>query len=77
MHVVVETARRGDRLRIDVEDDGPGPGASRHRGSGTGLQSLRERLELVYGDHASLEAGAGPDGGYLAVLRLPIKEPAS
>jgi two-component system sensor histidine kinase AlgZ len=75
--VTVEVTRNKSDLLLRVEDDGPGPGGSLHRGSGTSLDNLRERLALVYGGRASLEAGASEGPGYRATLRLPVEEPSS
>ncbi|GAB3456860.1 histidine kinase [Streptomonospora sediminis] len=41
-------------------------------GSGTGLDGLRERVELVGG---SLRAAAAPDGGYIVDVILPLQAP--
>jgi hypothetical protein len=75
--VTIAVSRDATDLLLRVENDGPGPGGSRHRGSGTGLDNLRERLGLVYGGRASLEAGAREGGGYVATLRLPVEEPST
>lgn len=72
VHVVVDAARVGDRLRISVEDDGPGPGGSGHRGSRTSLADMAERLELLYPGEATLETGRSPSGGFRATLDLPL-----
>ncbi len=69
--VLVRAVRRGDRLEVAVEDDGPGPGGSRRRGTGTALADLRRRLELVHGDGAALVTGARAGGGFRAVVTLP------
>lgn len=70
--VAVRARREGDRLLLEVEDDGKGPGGSTHRGSGTALADLRERLSIVYGSQAGLETGARAEGGFRAVIRIPI-----
>ena len=51
--------------------DPPGIG---NAGGGFGLAQVRERLQTIYGAEASLElaAAAGPEGGTLATLRLPL-----
>jgi signal transduction histidine kinase len=77
--VEVRARIEGDRLLIDVRDDGPGTsganGAS--AGSGTGLRNTRERLEQLYGGGAALTAGSGDEGGFLVEVYLPAhREPA-
>lgn len=66
-------ARCTDReLVLRVSDDGPGPGSSQHAGSGTALETLRTRLELVYGEEARLIGRRGDGGGYTAEIVLPL-----
>jgi LytS/YehU family sensor histidine kinase len=61
-----------DRLVLVVEDTGAGPaGKSRHRGAGIGLTNIRERLQHVYGDSASLKLEEIGAEGTRAVLVLP------
>ncbi len=64
-------ARTGDgRLRLEVEDDGPGHGES--SSTGLGHRTLRQRLELEYGDAARLDAGP-VEPGYRVELDLPLE----
>jgi signal transduction histidine kinase len=70
--VIEVSARRvGDALVLAVRDDGPGPGAPRPKG--IGLANTRARLERLYGEAASLELSAHPDGGTEAIVRLPFR----
>lgn len=71
-------ARRHDaHIMLSVEDDGPGENGSRHRGTGTGLDTLRGRLELAYGGSAHLRTGIrAVRDGYRVELRLPLTLPA-
>lgn len=59
-------------LVIEVSDDGPSAAQSGKAGFGIGLANVRDRLEARYGNEASLAAGPAPDGGWRAVLRLPL-----
>jgi hypothetical protein len=67
-------ARRLDgRIEVVVEDDGPGfrvdpKGLARR---GFGLQSVRERLRLVHGEHGSFELGPAAAGGAAIRLAFP------
>ncbi len=67
--------RIGDDLTVVVEDDGPGmeiiDGADF---TGRGLDTTRERLRLLYGDHASLVVEQMATGGTRATLRIPYRE---
>jgi len=53
--VSVTARRQGDRLLLEVSDDGLGVRATRAAGStGLGLANLRERLSTMHGVHATL-----------------------
>jgi signal transduction histidine kinase len=66
----VHLAYRADGVMVDVVDDGPGPPAAgtASQGGGTGLAGLSERARLAGG---WLEAGSGPDGGFVVRAFLP------
>lgn len=80
--VRAEAARQGDRLVIDVDDDGPGLPAEQHQtvlergrrldervpGSGLGLAIVADLAELYSG---RIELTAAPLGGLRARLTLP------
>jgi two-component system sensor histidine kinase UhpB len=56
---------RGEQLAVTVSDDGRGLNGNGE--PGTGIRGMRERAALI---GASLEVGAGPDGGGCAVTLL-------
>jgi signal transduction histidine kinase len=60
----------GDRCKVSVRDTGAGL-QTVHRGLGTGLAALRERLQLIFGDAASLKVSAQEPRGVLAEIDLP------
>jgi len=62
----------GDCCRIVVSDTGVGLQQS-GGGLGTGLSALRERLQLGFGDSASLDLTAVSPHGACATLRLPAQ----
>jgi LytS/YehU family sensor histidine kinase len=66
----VEVQRRGDRCVIRVTDSGVGLGQSGN-GLGTGLSTLRERLQLLFGSDAQLRVTAGENGGVRAEVEMP------
>lgn len=71
--VTVRARCQGNRLEIEVRDDGPGLARSGAAGgAGLGLRLLRERLALLYGSDAGLALGPGEGGGVRAVLDLPF-----
>jgi len=68
----IEAGRRGESLRLRVEDDGPGADLSGLDASpGRGLRSLRERLAALYGDAAELAVESTLGGGFSATVLLP------
>lgn len=58
-------------LVLTVRDSGPGPAGDEAEGDGRGLAMTRQRLEALYGDGASIEAGRLEPSGYEVTLRLP------
>ena len=69
--VEIAARRLGDRLIVQVRDDGPGLGPSLG-GSGVGLANTRSRLEQLYGAEQSFELRAGQPAGAVATLSLPF-----
>lgn len=65
--VIVRVIAEPDRVRVTVRDDGAVTGRGHHR-EGYGLTGLRERAELLGG---GLDAGPGPDRGWLVEAELP------
>ena len=68
----VHVERTGDRCIIHVVDTGVGLGAS-NGGLGTGLSTLRERLQLVFGDAAELRVRANAPRGVVAEVEIPAE----
>jgi sensor histidine kinase YesM len=72
---VTVTARvRGDRLVLEVRDDGRGPDAppsGARRGNGVALQNIRERLFTRYGEQARLSIEPAHPGT-CARIELPL-----
>lgn len=69
----IDVARAGDRLRVDVRNDGRMPA---QRGGGIGLPNVANRLRHLYGDAGRVDAGWGDDGRYHVRLELPLRVPA-
>jgi len=65
---VVVSVEYGDGVTIRIVDDGIGGDA----GTGNGITGMRSRAAALGG---TLEAGPGPDGGFLIVAHLPGDEP--
>lgn len=60
------------RMAVEVADNGVGLKASAATaGTGLGLRSVRERLQLMHGDLASLSIAQAPTGGVVARMVVP------
>lgn len=66
--------RRSDRCLVRVLDSGVGLRQQTNPGLRTGLSTLRERLELMFGGDARLEIAQQETGGVRAELELPAQE---
>jgi signal transduction histidine kinase len=67
-HVGVVVRYAGDRLELEVEDDGQG--VDHHQGDGHGLAGMRERAAVFGGE---LTAGPLPGRGFRVRARLPLE----
>jgi signal transduction histidine kinase len=76
-HVLVQVSYDESQIRLNVRNT---PIASRPgsdlaaTGSGLGIASLRQRIELV---HGTLRAGPAPDGGFCLEATLPAYVPTA
>jgi sensor histidine kinase YesM len=68
--IEIAVQRRGDRCVIRVSDSGVGLGQT-EQGLGTGLSTLRERLQLMFGGDAQLRVTAQRPGGVCAEVEVP------
>ena len=73
-HVTVAAHREGDLLRLTVTDNGRGPDAGPGKeGTSVGLSNTRERLKALFGERSGVTLTAGPDGGAIACITLPVE----
>ncbi len=68
-HLTIAVRADGDQLRMIVEDDGMGPGA--RTSNGLGLANIRERLQTLYQDRASVTLVPRKTGGSIATVIIP------
>jgi PAS domain S-box-containing protein len=68
-HAKVVITKEGDRLRIQVEDDGVGFNVAKSGAVGFGLFSIRERLDHI-GGH--LKVKSKPGHGTLVTMTIPL-----
>jgi two-component system LytT family sensor kinase len=73
--VWVRAARFGERLSVEVRDDGLGPPAAGLEGlrEGIGLGSTRARLEKLYGAAQALTLAANAPQGFAVSVSLPYR----
>jgi LytS/YehU family sensor histidine kinase len=69
--IEIDVRRHGNRCAMRVRDTGAGLRPGGH-GLGTGLSTLRERLQLMFGDGAQLRVAAQDDGGVCAEVEIPV-----
>ncbi|MEP6507219.1 MAG: histidine kinase [Gemmatimonadales bacterium] len=69
--ITVRANRSGNRLMLEVEDDGVGLTAA--PGEGVGLGNTRERLRVCFGSDADLNLRLGEKGGTIATIVTPFK----
>jgi hypothetical protein len=74
--IEVIVRRLGDRCKVLVRDSGAGL-QSANQGLGTGLAALKERMELVFGETATLSVAAQEPRGVVATLEFPARETAT
>ncbi len=68
--ISIEIVRNGSRCTLRVRDTGVGLRQSEH-GLGTGLSTLRERLQMMFGDDAQLRVTAQTKG-VAAEVEIPV-----
>jgi len=70
--IVVRINKDRQHLNIEISNDFDEEGVSQKKGSGTGLQNIRDRLRLLYGISAVMQA-KGENGVFTVVLKIPVK----
>jgi two-component system LytT family sensor kinase len=80
--VTVRSRLEGDRIRIEVADDGVGMSAGSrpepHRdGAGIGMKNVQERLEVLYGNLAQFRVVSNPGRGTSVSIEIPAVLPGS
>jgi signal transduction histidine kinase len=70
--VRLSARQSGDRLRLEIADNGPGPNGA-GEGAGVGLANTRARLAGLYGDAHRFELKPLETGGTVVIVELPFK----
>lgn len=68
--ITLTASQDGATLRIEVADSGVGLGAV--PGKGEGLENIRSRLRIAYGEAGALRLQERPDGGVVASIDFPV-----
>jgi two-component system, LytTR family, sensor kinase len=74
--VTLRSRLEGDRVLIEVADDGVGMGnrpasALNRNGAGIGMKNVQERLEVLYGTQSSFKVVSNPGRGTLVLIGIP------
>jgi two-component system LytT family sensor kinase len=80
--VTLRSQLNGDRVLIEVADDGVGMGnrpasALRRTGAGIGMKNVQERLEVLYGDQARFNVVSNPGRGTMISIEIPAVLPGA
>jgi sensor histidine kinase YesM len=59
------------KLAVTVADTGVGFGKAATAGTGIGLNNIRERLKLLYGNKGTLTVAENPPGGTKVTITVP------
>ena len=71
----VSARREGERLVLEVQDDGPGwPNQSHHENGAIGVANTRARLARLYGSAHEFQLGSSSTGGLLVTMSLPYRD---
>ncbi len=78
--VTLRSRLEGDRVFIEVADDGVGMGnrpasALRRTGAGIGMKNVQERLEVLYGAQARFNVVSNPGRGTMVSIEIPVVMP--
>jgi two-component system LytT family sensor kinase len=80
--VTLRSRLDGDRVLIEVADDGVGMGnrpasALRRAGAGIGMKNVQERLDVLYGNQARFSVVSNPGRGTLVSIEIPANLPGA
>ena len=80
--VTLRSRLDGDRVLIEVADDGVGMGnkpasALGRAGAGIGMKNVQERLEVLYGNQARFDVVSNPGRGTLVSIEIPANLPGA
>jgi sensor histidine kinase YesM len=71
--IETQVKRIGDRLWMQVRDNGAGPGAALSEGYGIGIQNTRERLAYFYPGTHEFAVTSPEGGGFEVTIQIPYE----
>jgi signal transduction histidine kinase len=71
--IEIRAEREGEKLRLQIKDDGPGLPADKSLSNGVGLSNTLARLQRLYGPAQSLAFDNAPEGGAVVTLEIPFE----
>lgn len=74
VHISVRAQRSGERLKLEVSDNGKGCSdvTKVMSNGGIGLKNVSERLQLLYGENATFSIASTIDQGFQVELSFPL-----
>ena len=72
VHITAKINKKGQYLQVILSNNFDKDGVSQKKGSGTGLNNIRERLRLQYGNAASIQTKV-ENSVFTVILKIPIK----
>jgi two-component system LytT family sensor kinase len=71
--ISIRARRIGEKLQLEVEDDGPGLQNGKTGSGGIGLANTRSRLFNLYGDNQQIQIVNGAVQGLIVKLEIPFE----
>jgi two-component sensor histidine kinase len=67
----ISAKRSGNKLLLEIADNGRGVPADGPINEGVGLSNIRARLKGLYSDQASMDCGPRASGGFRVIVQIP------
>jgi sensor histidine kinase YesM len=71
--ISIRARRCGEKLQLEVEDDGPGLQNGKSGNGGIGLANTRSRLFNLYGENQQIKIANGAAQGLIVKLEIPFE----